>query len=126
MRRAVAISLMMLFSWTLIAPLVAVDAEANHHTCCCGKGKCHCRMCSRHKAPGHGGNQTGFTTISEKCPCSPAGACNLLSPTYKPEAAEQFYAVVVPDLAFAPQSEARLRTALFRSHPKRGPPAPLA
>ena len=27
MRRAIAISLLMLFSWTLIAPLVAVDAE---------------------------------------------------------------------------------------------------
>jgi len=126
MRRAIAISLMMLFSWTLIAPLLTLDAEANHCACWCCKHGMHRCMCKMHRMARQAGNQKGFTTVSEKCPCSPASVCTVYSPTYKPEAIKRFYAVVVFNPVRAPRSEARNRILFLRGHPKRGPPAPLA
>ncbi|MGP8227016.1 MAG: hypothetical protein ACLQGT_12785 [Terracidiphilus sp.] len=123
MRRAIAISLLMLFSWTLIAPLVAVDADANLPACCRGKGKCHCRMCKRGN---RGGHQKGFAAVAAKCPCCPASATTVYSPTYKPEAAGAFYSETVFHLAYAPRTETHSRITFLHSHPKRGPPAPLA
>ena len=123
MRRAIAISLMMLFSWTLIAPLVAVDADANLPACCRGKGKCHCRMYKRGERNSH---QKGFAAVAAKCPCSPASACAVHSSTYKPEAAGAFYSETVFRSARAPRTEAHSRITFLGSHPKRGPPAPLA
>jgi hypothetical protein len=43
-RRAIAFSLMVLFSLTLIAPLFAPDADANLPACCRRNGKHHCMM----------------------------------------------------------------------------------
>ena len=34
--------------------------------------------------------EKGFTTVSEKCPCCPAGSCAAHSNPYQPEAAERF------------------------------------
>jgi hypothetical protein len=126
MRRAVAISLMMLFSWTLIAPLLALDVEANHCACCCCKNGKHGCMCRRHRKGQDSGSEKGFTAVSAKCPCSPANACTVYSPAYKPEAVKRFFAAAVFHPARAPQSEAYSRSSFLRSHPKRGPPAPLA
>jgi hypothetical protein len=125
MRRAVAISLMMLFSWTLIAPLAAADSEANLPACCRRNGKHHC-ACRMRRTGQRSGNQKGFTTVAEKCPCCPASASTVYSPTYKPEASKRFYAVVVFHPARAPQSEVRSRISFLSNHPKRGPPTPLA
>jgi hypothetical protein len=126
MRRAVAISLMMLFSWTLTAPLLTLDAEANHCACCCCRNSKHRCMCRTHRKAQQAGNQKGFTTVTEKCPCPPTSACTVNTPAYKPEAAERFYAVVVFHPARAPRSEAFSRISFLRSHPKRGPPVSLA
>jgi hypothetical protein len=123
MRRAIAISLMMLFSWTLIAPLLPANAEANLPACCRKNGNCHCGMCRR----GHrSGTRKGLTSVTEKCPCRPASACAIQSPTYKPEAGEWFYAEVVRHPARAPRTEAFARISFLRGHPKRGPPSPFA
>jgi hypothetical protein len=123
MRRAIAISLMMLFSWTLIAPLTAVDADANLPACCRGKGKCHCRICERGDYNSH---QKGFAAVAAKCPCCPASASAVYSSTYKPEAAGAFTSETIFRPACAPQTETHSRISFLRSHPKRGPPAPHA
>jgi hypothetical protein len=122
MRRAIAISMMMLFSWMLIAPLLTPGPEANLPACCRGNGKHHCMM----RMIRNNGNQKGFTTVSEKCPCCLASACAVHSVTYKPESAKLFYAEARRHPAYAPQTEALGRISLLRSHQKRGPPAPLA
>jgi hypothetical protein len=122
-RRAIAFSLMVLFSLTLIAPLFAPDADANLPACCRRNGKHHCMMRMMERTAG---NQRGFTTITEKCPCGPASACAVHSPTYKPKAREEFYAEVVRHPARAPQTEALYRISFLRSRQKRGPPTPLA
>jgi hypothetical protein len=125
MRRAVAISLMMLFSWTLIAPLVAQDSEANLPACCRRNGKHHC-TCRMHRMGQLTGNQKGFTTVLEKCPYCPVSACTVYSPTFKPEAAAAFYDKTVFHTARAPRTESRSLILFLRNHPKRGPPTPLA
>jgi hypothetical protein len=123
MRRGIALSLMMLFSWTLIAPLFASDADANLPPCCRRNGKHHCmmRMMERHR-----GNQAGFASVSEKCPCFPVSTCAVYSPIFKPEAEEQFYAAIVRHPAIASQTETLYRISFLRCNQKRGPPTPLA
>jgi hypothetical protein len=123
MRRTIALSLLMMFSWLLIAPFLAPDAEANLPACCRRHGKHHCMMNRMERL---GGNQKGFSSVSEKCPCFPAGTCAVHSATFKPEAGERFYAEVVRHPACAPQTEALFRISFLRSHPKRGPPALFA
>jgi len=110
---------MMLFSWMLIAPLFAFDADANLPPCCRRNGKHHCMMRMMERC---GGQQKGFTSVSEKCPCFPVSTCAGQSPIFKPEAEGQFYADVVRHPALAPQSEALCRISSLRSHQKRGPP----
>ena len=123
MRRMIALALTMMFGWMLIAPIFGPDADANLPPCCRRNGKHHCMMRRMERLSG---NQKGFTSVSEKCPCLPASACAVHSPTYEPEAGERFYAEVVRHPAFAPQTKALCRISFLRSHPKRGPPSPLA
>lgn len=122
MRRAISLSLMLVFSWMLIAPFFAPDAEASLPSCCRRNGKHHCMMRMMRANIG----QRGFTTVSEKCPCCPRGANAVHSTVNRPEPSEQFYAGIACHPAIAPQTEALLRIALLRSHQKRGPPSLLA
>jgi hypothetical protein len=119
MRRAIAISLMMLFSWTLIAPFYARDSDANLPACCRKNGKHHCAMRTMGKLAG---NQRGFSTVAEKCPYCLLSVSSTNSPTYKTEAAGEFYAEFVSHPALALQTEAHFRISSLRSHQKRGPP----
>lgn len=123
MRRTIAISLLMLFSWGLIAPVLAPDSEANLPACCRRNGKHHCAMRIMAVLDN---SQRGFTTITDKCPCYPASASVVHSSTFKPEARDAVYAEARHHLARAPQTEALYRVSLLRSHQKRGPPPPLA
>jgi len=120
MRRAITLSLLMVFSWMLVAPLFAPDAEASLPACCRRHGKHHCMMGQV------GGNEKGFTSVSEKCPCGPAGTCAVHVVNYMPAVGQHFYAEAVFHPAYAPQTSARFRISFFRSHQKRGPPSPLA
>lgn len=119
MRRVIAISLMMLFSWTLIAPLFALDADAKLPACCRRNGKHYCMMRMMER---RAGQQRGFMSVSEKCSCFPVGICAAYSPVFKPEAEGQFYADVVRHPAIALQSVAIYRISSLGSHQKRGPP----
>jgi len=123
MRRAIAFSMLLLFSWTLMAPLFAPDADASLPACCRRHGKHHCNMGAM---AGQTHGQRGFTTVAEKCPCRPSSASAVHSPNFKPEASGLLYAEVVSHPARAPQTEALYRLSLLRSHQKRGPPTPLA
>jgi hypothetical protein len=123
MRRTVAISLMMLFSWTLIAPFLVRDADANLPACCRRSGSHHCAM----RMTGQlAVNQHRLSTVAEKCPYYPLSVSPTNSHIYKAEVAGAFYAELVSHPAFAPQTEAHYRISFLRSHQKRGPPSPLA
>jgi hypothetical protein len=123
MRRAIAILLMIVFSWTLIAPFLVRDSDANLPACCRRGGKHHCSM---RRMGQLADNQRGFTTVSEKCPYCPLSISSVNSPVYKSAAAGASYAEFVSHPALAPQTEAHYRISSLRSHQKRGPPTPLA
>ena len=122
MRRTIALALTMLLGWTLIAPLLAVDAEANVSACCRRHGKHHCTCCMR----GHNSNQQGVTTVAEKCQCPPPIAVTAHFPSFKPGSAATRLAEAVSRPAFAPQTRAYLQLLSKCGNPKRGPPTPLA
>ncbi len=122
MRRAIAHSLLVTFSLLLIAPLFAPDAEANLPACCRRAGKHHCIMGAM-QLPGS--KDTGLTSISQKCPCLPESTGAIHSAKYMPEAGQRYYAEVVFHPGYAPQTSARSRMSLLRSHQRRGPPSPL-
>jgi len=109
----------MLFSWMLIAPLLAHDADSNLPACCRRNGKHHCMM---QKMQRPGSKETGFASVSEKCPCFPASTCAAHSTKCKAEAHKQFYAYVVSYPARSTRTEAHSRISSLRSHQRRGPP----
>ena len=123
MRRIIALSLTIIFSWMLMAPLFGPDADANLPPCCRRNGKHHCMMRMMQRP---GGNQKGFTSVSEKCPYEPASTCAVYSPIFKLETERRFYVQFPRRLVLAPRTEALRNISFLRSHPKRGPPSPLA
>ena len=123
MRRTIALALTVIFSWTLIAPILGPGAGANLPSCCRRNGKHHCMMRGMEPAAG---DRKGFTSVSEKCPCPPAATFAVHSPVFKPEAGKRFCAQVVTYQARASRTEALRNISFLRSHPKRGPPSPLA
>ena len=123
MRRAIAHSLLMIFSWMLIAPLLAPDAGANLPACCRRNGKHHCMMGGMEQS---GGKEAGFSTVHKKCPCLPQSTGAVHAAEFVHKTGEQFYAEAAFHPAYAPQTDARSRLSLLRGHQKRGPPSPLA
>ena len=119
MRRAIALSLMTMFSWMLVVPLFAPDANEHLPACCRRNGKHHCMM---HMMERHSGEQIGFRSVEERCPCCPALTCAVHSPIFKTESGERSFADVVPLPLMAQQTEALYCISSFCSHPKRGPP----
>ena len=119
MRRTIALSLLMIFGWSLMAPLFAPDAEANLPSCCRRNGKHHCMM---HLMERLSGKQSGIASVSEKCPCMPASTGAIHSASYKPEPGARFYGEVARHPSRAPQTEAQYRLSFLRSRQKRGPP----
>jgi hypothetical protein len=122
MRRMIALSLLMIFSWMLIAPFFAPDAEASLPPCCRRHGKHHCSMRMMGQMPS---NQTGFTTVTEKCPYQTASTCAAHAPTIAAEGGRRFYAEIVRHPACVAQTESLFRISFHRSHQKRSPPTPL-
>lgn len=120
MRRALAISLLWLFSLALIAPLFAPDAAAANLPACCRRmGSHHCGMSA------DTGSQRGLhiDIVAEKCPCTPAvtATFHLTVVAASPGCAQ--FAEVVSHPANHAQTTARYRISFDRSRQKRGPPA---
>lgn len=122
LRRPIALSLLAWFSWMLILPMFAPDAEANLPPCCRRNGKHHCMMRMMQRPSGH---EKRLGTASEKCPYLPVSTCAVYSQTFKPECGEIASIEVVRPVPSAPQQESLRSAFLLRSHQKRGPPAPL-
>jgi hypothetical protein len=123
MRRLIALSLTVLFSLTLIAPLFASDTDANLPACCRRSGRHHCAM---RMMVHSGAQQEAYTSVTEKCPCPPVSTCAVYSLVFKPEFEVQFNTDVACNSAIALNNEAGYSASSDRSHPKRGPPSPLA
>ena len=119
MRRLLAISLLMLFSFSLISPLLATDAlEASLPACCRRAGKHHCAM---QIADSEQGRNIGI--VAEKCPYAPAAPAVMHLSVFAPPAAEAVFAGLVGHPAVHAQTAAQYRISFDRSRQKRGPPS---
>jgi len=121
MRRTVAISLLAICSWMLIAPFFGPDPEAGVPPCCRRLGKHHCMMMQwMSGAPG------GLARVSEACPYRHKSGGAVASRSSKPEDKERLLTRAISPASLPIPGLAPSHPALFDTHPKRGPPAILA
>jgi hypothetical protein len=119
-RRSLAISLLLLFSLPLIAPLLALQAGANGNlpACCRRNGAHHCAM----QIP-NASQQMHLSAVHERCPAYPkvvtSAKRNDLS--FQTSAILIAGALVHPSIKIQPATLAQ--QALYRSQSQRGPPA---
>ena len=118
-RRALAISLMVLFSLPLVSSLFGT-AEATVPVCCRRDGRHHCAMPFEESEQGSGAH-----AVREKCPYTPAAPAVVLLPSFKPSPLAMFFAGIAQHPAISPQTDAQRRISFDRTRQKRGPPAPL-
>ncbi|HET6206589.1 MAG TPA: hypothetical protein VFD98_07250 [Terracidiphilus sp.] len=122
MRRIAATALIIFFSLLLSAPLFGPDADTNLPPCCRRHGKHHCAMRMSERPA----NAPGFASVTEKCPCFPAATCAAQPPRFKPEPSQRICIDVVIYPAVATPAEVHRSASSIASHPRRGPPTPLA
>ncbi len=117
MRRALSITIALLFGLSLAAPLFTVDAASSLPQCCRRNGSHHCAAEMTSDSASR-----AVSTIAPKCPSWPKStAASWRSDLASPQSqavATQLYAH--PESA--PQTQARYRMAFARSRQKRGPP----
>jgi hypothetical protein len=117
-RRGLAISLLLLFSVSLISPLFASDTAASLPACCRRMGKHHCEMSSE------AGTQKSVSIgiVAEKCPCTPAVPSAFHLIVFAPPDNGAAFADLVSHPAIHAQTLAQYRISFDRSRQKRGPP----
>lgn len=119
-RRLFAITLMLLFSFSLIAPLFAPDAAAASLPACCRRGGKHqCAMLS-----GTGSQQgASISILAEKCPYAPEAPATIHLSIIAPSAGDAVFAGLISHPAVHAQIAAQYRISFDRSRQKRGPPS---
>jgi hypothetical protein len=119
MRRAIALTLLALFSWMLMAPLFAPDAEAALPPCCRRHGKHHCMM---QRLLAMSGQPGGPAAVQERCPCQPSGGGAVQSRMYAAVAARRLQTGLAQPARLPERRETPHQSFFIRNHPKRGPP----
>jgi hypothetical protein len=117
MRRLLAITIALLFSFPLAAPFFAVDAAGSLPQCCRRNGQHHC---AGEMTSAQGG--TSLSTIAPKCPNWPRSTAVPAPRSFAPAQIQTTSVPLFAHPATAPQAEARYRIAFARSRQKRGPP----
>lgn len=126
MRRAPAILLLLVFSFSLIPPAVFADSESKLPACCRRDGKHHCSMTSVTDGPSRA-SSLALKGTPTKCPLFPtgkaipaAGKASVPLPTYVS------LAPVLSHPTAVVQTEARYRVSFSRAWQERGPPSPVS
>ena len=123
MRRFLSISLLLLFSLPLVAPLFAAStADANIRACCRRNGKHHCAMSATAQSAA---NDAAKLTVSlrERCPYNLTSSIAAHLPFAPDEIQRTIYAGILSHPACHAQTKSLFRISSSRSHQKRGPPA---
>jgi hypothetical protein len=118
MRRALAITIVLLFSVSLAAPLFAVDSASSLPECCRRAGSHHCDSGMIADS-----GSRAVSTIAPKCPNWPKSTAAPWPNNFAPTQAQNISTPLYAHAESAPQTEARYRIAFARSRQKRGPPA---
>jgi hypothetical protein len=124
-RRLIGITLLFLFSFPLISPVLAFAAgsDAGLPACCRRNGAHHCIMKMQQAESSESG--VGFSATPEKCPAYPAVVTPVHHGDLSIHAASLIFAEIVSHPSVKTQTAARARVALDRSRQKRGPPTQL-
>ena len=124
MRRALALFLLVVFSFPLIAPALSVGAASNLPECCRRAGKHHCAMMVDEAASTTG---ISFRAVQPRCPLYP-GAPSTPASEYVAalKGSSPIFAALVSYPCAQAQTEAGYRISFSRSSQKRGPPAVLS
>ena len=120
MRRALAITIVLLFGFSLTAPLFALDSDSSLPACCRRNGSHHCS----------GGMVTdaasqAISSISPKCPNFPKAIAAPLPHSFAPQLTRSIGTPLYARPAATPQTAARYRVSYARTRQKRGPPVIL-
>ena len=123
-RRILSFTLLLLFSFPLISPLLALTAgsDANLPACCRRNGAHHCMRMTR---PTESSGVT-LSAVPQRCPAFPAVVNQVRHGNLSLSPASLIFAGIVSHPAVKPQTQARARVALDRSCQKRGPPAAIS
>jgi hypothetical protein len=116
-RRSIAILLALIFSWMLMLPVFASQAQGNLPACCRKNGKHHCMMLDNTAATG-----SAFAAIGGKCTYLPTGTPANHSGYFGLAAKQAIFAGIVSHPSVSPQTAAGYRASYYRSKQKRGPP----
>jgi hypothetical protein len=119
MRRVFAVTLVLVFSLPLIAPLLASTPDESQLPACCRRnGKHHCAMSME-----LGNIPSRFRVVSEKCPYSPFARTPLLQPhPFTSVKAPAAAGLAAGPAAIVRAAEAGYRVSADRTRQKRGPP----
>lgn len=119
MRRVLALLLLALFTFPLIAPVFAEDAEWQLPACCRRDGKHHCAMFSNMETQG-----PAVQAIRPNCPYYPATTAFPAKGNFAIlRNLQLIFASVRAGPAVPARMEAQYRNPFSRSRQKRGPPA---
>jgi hypothetical protein len=125
-RRLLALSLLLLFSFPLVSPLLALstNSNANLPACCRRNGTHHCQMkMLRSKTSAH---QTTISTLSTKCPFYPRPATLVRHNDARLRASARQLAYSVNHATIKAPPRTHIRIALDTAWQKRGPPAQVS
>jgi hypothetical protein len=124
-RRILSITLLVLFSLPLIAPVLALAAGpgVNLPACCRRSGAHHCML--KMQTAESSGAGVSLSAIPQRCPAYPAVVTQAKHGDLSFHAASLIFAELVSHPSVKTQTQARARVALDRSRQKRGPPSNL-
>jgi hypothetical protein len=125
-RRLLALSLLLLFSFPLASPLFALSttSEANLPVCCRRNGVHHCQMKLQQSAAA--AHQTTLTTISTKCPFYPGSAILVHHNDARLHAVTRIVGKSGSHTSVKAPTYAHVQIALDTAWQKRGPPSLLS
>ena len=120
-RRLLSIVLLVIFSFPLISPVLALagGSDANLPACCRRNGAHHCMLMRNAES---NGSAVSLSAIPPRCPAFPAAVTPVKHGDLSFHAASLIFAEIVSHPSVRNQTEARARVALDRSRQKRGPP----
>lgn len=121
LHRLLAILLTLVFSLSLITPLLAASPDSQLPACCRKDGKHACAMRKTASAPANGPT---VSAVKQACPLYPASAPSFASTSpIAPPALRAGPAALCSSGRLLANAEHHAHAALGHSVPKRGPPA---
>ena len=125
LQRICAVLLLVLLSFSLIAPALSAGSPSKLPACCRKDGKHRCAMANMADPESQGSSPASDKIVSGKCAQFPGA--NSLPTSFESGtayAAQATFAAIVSHPTAHAQTEARYRISFSRSSQKRGPPSP--